>query len=143
DQFGPDDLCECEDCSSMTSPAAYLFDCLKLLQDGPRLNGRTPLDVLVARRPDLVRLALNCDNTETKLPFIDLVNEILERRVAPAWFQKFELARVAAADLGPGPASDSVRAAFAGKGWELSADAQVDVAVRDSSGVARAWHVLD
>ena len=141
-QFGSVDLCECEHCSSMTSPAAYLFDCLKLLQDAPRLNGRTPLDILVARRPDLVRLALNCDNTETRLPLIDLVNEILERQVAPAWFQKFELAH-AAADLGPGPVSDSVRAAFAGKGWELSADATADIAVRDSSGVARAWHVLD
>jgi hypothetical protein len=143
DQFGSVDLCECEHCSSMTSPAAYLFDCLKLLQDAPRPNGKTPLDVLVQRRPDLVRLALNCDNTETRLPFIDLVNEILERRVAPTWFQPFELENVTAADLSAGFASDVLRAAFASDSWELSQEAHVDIAVRNSSGNPSAWHVLD
>jgi sarcosine oxidase gamma subunit len=143
DQFGSVDLCECEHCSSMTSPAAYLFDCLKLLQDAPRQNGKTPLDVLVQRRPDLVRLALNCDNTETRLPFIDLVNEILERRVARGWFQPFELEKVAAADFAAGFASDALRAAFANDSWELSQEAHVDIAVRNPSGSAQAWHVLD
>ena len=35
-----------------------------------------------ARRPDLQELALSCANTNTTLPYIDIVNEILESYVA-------------------------------------------------------------
>jgi hypothetical protein len=37
-----------------------------------------PLDVLLQRRPDIEHLQLTCDNTNTVLPYIDLVNEVLE-----------------------------------------------------------------
>lgn len=37
-----------------------------------------PLDVLLSRRPDLQHLPLSCENTNTPLPYIDLVNETLE-----------------------------------------------------------------
>jgi hypothetical protein len=141
--FGAVDMCECEHCSSMISPAAYLVDCLKLLQDGVPLNGRTPLDVLVERRPDLVRLALICDNN-IRLPYVDLVNEILERAVARRWFVPFELAGLAAADLATGVATDTLKAAFlTGGSWALGADAWVGAVVRTPAGDARAWHVLD
>jgi hypothetical protein len=142
--FGSVDMCECEHCSSMISPAAYLFDCLKLLQDGPLVAGRTPLDVLLQRRPDLVRLGLTCDNTDTKMPYVDLVNEILERAVAPRWFQPFQLTTATAADLAAGIATDALRAAFLANGsWTLSANAQVDIVVRRPGGGVRTWHVLD
>ncbi len=42
----------------------------------------TPLDVLLSRRPDLQHLPLTCENTNTPLPYIDLVNETLEQYVA-------------------------------------------------------------
>jgi peptidoglycan hydrolase-like protein with peptidoglycan-binding domain len=42
----------------------------------------TPFDVLTARRPDLPELELTCENTNTVLPYIDVVNEILEYYVA-------------------------------------------------------------
>jgi hypothetical protein len=42
----------------------------------------TPLQVLLGRRPDLQHLPLTCENTNTPLPYIDLVNEILESFVA-------------------------------------------------------------
>lgn len=42
----------------------------------------TPLDVLLSRRPDLQHLPLTCENTNTPLPYIDLVNETLEYYVA-------------------------------------------------------------
>ena len=35
-------------------------------------------DVLLERRPDLGDIELSCENTTTPLPYIDLVNEILE-----------------------------------------------------------------
>lgn len=43
---------------------------------------RKPYAVLIARRPDLPNLQLTCENTNTALPYIDVVNEILEYYVA-------------------------------------------------------------
>ena len=42
----------------------------------------TPADRLFKRRPDLPNLALTCDNTNTPLPYVDVVNEILELHIA-------------------------------------------------------------
>jgi hypothetical protein len=43
---------------------------------------KTPYEVLIERRPDLPNLPLTCENTQTTLPYIDIVNEILEYYVA-------------------------------------------------------------
>ena len=48
----------------------------------PGGRGDNPQDVLLARRPDLQYLPLTCANTNTALPYIDLVNETLEYFVA-------------------------------------------------------------
>ena len=37
--------------------------------------------MLLGRRPDLADLPLTCENTLTPLPYIDLVNELLEARI--------------------------------------------------------------
>jgi hypothetical protein len=100
--FGSMDFCECEHCRSVLSPAAYLVDLLQFVdpeasawsdflavwkethgdQEYPHQSkdGKpmTPYDVLVERRPDLPYIALTCENTHTALPYIDIVNEILE-----------------------------------------------------------------
>jgi hypothetical protein len=84
--FGSMDFCECEDCRSVLSPAAYLVELLEFLRkSAPNRAGYTPLDVLIGkdikvpgRRPDLAALHLTCENTNTAMPYIDLVNEILE-----------------------------------------------------------------
>lgn len=92
--FGSLDYCECEHCRSVLSPAAYLVDLFQYLDpsdlewgnvlsawksdkgtDYPYLK---PYDVLTSRRPDLPNIALTCENTNTALPYIDVVNEILE-----------------------------------------------------------------
>ena len=39
-------------------------------------------DALFLRRPEIQYVGLSCDNTNTVIPYIDLVNEILERAVA-------------------------------------------------------------
>src|SRR5215813_13551600 len=174
--FGNLDFCQCEDCRSVLSPAAYFVDVLEFLrQSRANANGFTPLDVLVGqrkvsiiaspngateaagsivtittsaphnfaplswvdingvgvaayngtfqivsvptpntftyvnaafglagsgggnvvgvpsssqsqilngRRPDLVALPLTCENTNTAMPYIDLVTEILEYYIA-------------------------------------------------------------
>ena len=80
--FGSQDYCEVDSCTSILSPAAYLCDLLLWLRNHPQ-GGHTALDTLDGRRPDIRHLLLNCPNTETALPYIDLVNEVLADAVSP------------------------------------------------------------
>jgi Salmonella virulence plasmid 28.1kDa A protein len=87
--FGSLNSCQCKHCRSVHSPAAYLVDMLEFLKKVClRKNARGECvqnlqQVLFDRRPDLADLKLNCDNSNTPLPHIDLVNELLEKHVAP------------------------------------------------------------
>jgi ABC toxin N-terminal region/Neuraminidase-like domain/Putative peptidoglycan binding domain len=81
--FGSMDFCSCEECRSILSPAAYLVDLLLFLDQSPPPGGtKNPQQVLLGRRPDIEQLPLTCENTNTALPYIDLVNETLEYYVA-------------------------------------------------------------
>jgi len=99
--FGSIDYIECPHCRSVLSPAAYFVDILQCIDpDEPkwvnflagwksRHGGKDytdryakPIDVLQERRPDLFAMELTCENTLTALPYIDVVNEILEYYVA-------------------------------------------------------------
>ncbi|POX78163.1 peptidoglycan-binding protein, partial [Mycobacterium kansasii] len=83
--FGPLDVCDCAHCASVYGPAAYLADLLRFLDAHPsQVAGRTVREILTDRRPDLVTTKLNCPNTETAVPYIDLVCEILEAAVTGA-----------------------------------------------------------
>ncbi|WP_245784929.1 neuraminidase-like domain-containing protein [Geodermatophilus amargosae] len=88
--LGEQDFCACEHCRSVLGPAAYLVDLLHFLDIDDAswrampaaVRGElTPFQVLEARRPDLMNLPLTCENTTTELPYIDIVNEIMEHRV--------------------------------------------------------------
>ena len=77
--FGAAEMCECQHCRSWLSPAAYFVDLLLFLRKKhSTVQVKTPLDVLLSRRPDLEHLKLSCENTNTTLPYIDIVNEVLE-----------------------------------------------------------------
>jgi hypothetical protein len=77
--FGSLDYCSCSDCNSILSPAAYFVDLLHYLdQPAPSQGLHNPQSELFSRRPDLQYLALSCENTNTALPYIDIVNETLE-----------------------------------------------------------------
>lgn len=86
--FGSMDYCECEECTSVYSPAAYFVDLLQYLRNnnlfpknsntGQKGIAGTPLEQLFRRRPDLGCLELTCQNTNTVLPYIDLANEVME-----------------------------------------------------------------
>lgn len=85
--FGSMDFCTCADCRSVLSPAAYLVDLLDFIDQEPnaaeKAAGRlNPQSILLNRRPDIQHLPLTCENTNTALPYIDLVNETLEYYVA-------------------------------------------------------------
>ena len=73
--FGSLDYCACEHCRSMFSPAAYLVDLLSCLE---AVDAYT---AFYSRRGDIAHLELSCENTNTVLPYIDIVNEILEDAV--------------------------------------------------------------
>lgn len=83
--FGSLDYCGCSDCRSLYSPAAYLVDMLRFLGDKDAGTPGTAdaKEALLRRRGDLGGMLLSCDNTNTPLPYIDLVNELLEEAVAP------------------------------------------------------------
>ena len=77
--FGSPDLCECQQCRSVYGAAAYFVDLLRFLWRGDHnASDESPLDLLKARRPDLLELPLTCENTNTIIPYIDLGNEVME-----------------------------------------------------------------
>ncbi|MGD2086306.1 MAG: neuraminidase-like domain-containing protein [Candidatus Aminicenantes bacterium] len=80
--FGALDFCHCRHCRSVFSPAAYLADLLFFLEGTEDSRGFTELE---KRRPDIPHILLSCQNTNTSMPYIDLVNEILENAVSPHW----------------------------------------------------------
>jgi hypothetical protein len=81
--FGEMDYCACDHCRSILSPAAYLVDILHFIDRPPTEAGKqNPQSVLFERRPDVQHLPLTCENTNTALPYIDVVNETLEYFIA-------------------------------------------------------------
>ncbi|HEU4835000.1 MAG TPA: neuraminidase-like domain-containing protein, partial [Pyrinomonadaceae bacterium] len=142
--FGSLDLCECDQCQSVYSPAAYFVDILKFLGDGPFLGDKNPLQVLLERRPDLEHIELTCENTSTEMPYVDLTREIMERAVAKREFDIAEGADIATvlADLDAEKVPQSFRAIFASKGYPLTDKASVR---REPfmEFAPRAWVILD
>ena len=80
--LGSLDFCQCEDCRSVLSPAAYLVDVLHVIETDASGRSKPAYPALVERRPDIPNLPLTCENTNTVLPYIDIVNEIFEYYIA-------------------------------------------------------------
>jgi hypothetical protein len=85
--FGNQDYCDCEACKSILGPAAYFTDLMYFVDQNvskklfiPSLTSH-PL-YLKRRRPDLWTLALSCQNTNTEIPYLQVVNEVLEQYLA-------------------------------------------------------------
>ncbi|KAB8220807.1 hypothetical protein BDV33DRAFT_203017 [Aspergillus novoparasiticus] len=73
----------CDECITTTSAAAYfvwLLDKLKQIEflNESSENKSNLQEKLFQRRPDLKDLELTCANTKNLIPYIDLVNEVLE-----------------------------------------------------------------
>ncbi|KAL7904170.1 hypothetical protein GGI35DRAFT_490758 [Trichoderma velutinum] len=81
--FGGNDESLTEEWGTIYSPAAYFVDLLEYLKkcecllDKEKKKG-TALDYLFRKRPDLAKLDLTRENAESTLPYVDIVNEILE-----------------------------------------------------------------
>ncbi|KJK66680.1 hypothetical protein P875_00128007 [Aspergillus parasiticus SU-1] len=74
----------CVDCGSVLSPAAYYVYLLEELDKIKCGEKASLLDKLMERRADLGTLELSCSNTKIPIPYIDLVNEVLESALARA-----------------------------------------------------------
>ncbi|MDB6008334.1 MAG: hypothetical protein JWL65_584, partial [Gammaproteobacteria bacterium] len=120
--FQSGDLCDCEQCRSVLSPAAYFADLLMFLKD--RKSAKPPQtvkDILFNRRRDLGYLELNCENALTPIPYIDTVCEVMEDVVA-AGGNDLELAGFAAMPADPVIARKTVANAFAAEAIDLGGD---------------------
>ncbi|MEB3189249.1 MAG: Tc toxin subunit A, partial [Snowella sp.] len=94
--FGSLNYCECSECKSIFGPAAYLVDLLRIIDKAitvPNTTKVKPEDnipdglKLFDRRPDLAKIQLTCANTNNTVPYLQIVNQILEQTVGNA-FQK-------------------------------------------------------
>ena len=85
DLFGNQNFCKCKHCQSILSPGAYFVDLMRFIdkhitkpfftnnnRDNHPLNLKT-------RRPDLWTLPLTCENTDTRIRYLTIVNEVLEQ----------------------------------------------------------------
>ncbi|HEU4932652.1 MAG TPA: neuraminidase-like domain-containing protein, partial [Pyrinomonadaceae bacterium] len=139
--FGSLDICDCEQCQSVYSPAAYFVDILKFLGDGPKKSNLTPLQILFNRRPDLEHIELTCENTTTPVPYVDLTREIMEAAVKARSFIIAAGRDVSAelADLNAEKMPSSFPALFASQGYPVTDKASVRVDEDQTS----AWLILD
>ncbi|MFG3092814.1 neuraminidase-like domain-containing protein [Streptomyces antibioticus] len=144
--FGAGDMCACEECRSVHGAAAYLVDVLQFLKHRlvvdttttPAVTLKQAKDVLFARRPDLGDTDLSCPNTNTPMPYLDLVCELLEEAVAPDPGFGY------AGAVSEGVADTALLSALRGRGWAFGDGSVVsgpDLAggyvVRDTAAVAR------
>ncbi len=77
--FGNPIQCSCKECQSVYGAASYFVDLVEFLPKSLR-------QTLMSRRKDVLDMTLTCQNTNTLVPYIDLVNEILENLVAKQLF---------------------------------------------------------
>ncbi|WP_147323399.1 Tc toxin subunit A-related protein [Chitinophaga silvatica] len=78
--FGSLDYCSCPECKSIMGAAAYLTDLLRIIDKAiTKPNPDIPAGLSFNdRRPDISQIKLTCANTNNLVPYLQIVNEILE-----------------------------------------------------------------
>ena len=85
DLFGNQNYCRCKHCRSIFGPAAYFVDLMDFIDNHVSKSVFVEQDktnhplYLKNRRGDLWTLVLSCKNTDTRVPYLTIVNEVLER----------------------------------------------------------------
>ena len=85
--FGSLNYLECNECQSIFSPAAYFLDIMRITDEYITEPNISPVRTIPSRytleerRPDLFEMKLNCENTNTVIPYLQLVNEILKKNI--------------------------------------------------------------
>jgi hypothetical protein len=87
DLFGSQDYCSCSECQSILGAPAYFVDLMTFIEENLTSRvfrgkkAKNPLNLKV-RRPDLWKLPLTCDNTNTLVSYLDIINPTLENYIA-------------------------------------------------------------
>lgn len=83
DLFGSLNFCDCPDCQSILGPAAYLTDLQRLIEKAITVpnNLENSSRSFNARRPGISTLKLTCANTNNLIPYLQIVNEILQKNL--------------------------------------------------------------
>ena len=88
DIFGSLNYMGSNHCDSIFGPAAYFLDMMRIIDDYIiDFNSNKPKDLIPAawylakRRPDLFEMKLDCANTNNLIPYLQVVNEVIERRL--------------------------------------------------------------
>ncbi len=87
DLFGSLDYLICEHCGSVLGPAAYFVDLMRVTDQYITTPNKSTIPAgfsLKERRPDIFALPLTCENTDTVIPYLRVVNRVLEARLAAA-----------------------------------------------------------
>jgi hypothetical protein len=82
--FGGLDYLSCPPCRSILSPSAYFVDLMRVADEYVTEPNLTTIPAglqLSQRRPDLFELPLTCAATEEVVPYLKVVNGVLERRI--------------------------------------------------------------
>ena len=144
--FGSLNLCECPHCMSLCSPAAYLVYLLKHLDKQRVSETESALTYLLKRRLDLAFIEFTCDNTKTPMPYVDLVNEILERHCAERDFIFCNSALDPVDDIVRSLEQGEIHAALRAeleKSYVLTERASVRKDKVSDVTLFRAWEILD
>ncbi|NEQ34880.1 MAG: hypothetical protein F6K40_00565, partial [Okeania sp. SIO3I5] len=86
--FGSLDYLECEHCQSIFSQSAYFVNIMQIVDKyitdpNTKPNKTIPEGyTLEERRPDLFNLSLTCENIVTTIPYLEVVNDVIEKHIA-------------------------------------------------------------
>ncbi|MBN1552587.1 hypothetical protein JW979_14020, partial [bacterium] len=80
--FGNLDYSSADECRSVIAPAAYLTDIMNLKNWEYDSGNITKEDAVDDRREDISDILLDDENTKTEIPYLDIVNQIMENRIS-------------------------------------------------------------
>lgn len=98
--FGPMLNCDCEDCQSIYSPAAYFTDLMRVVTNYITQPTKK-IFTLNSRRPDLWSLPLDCNTAETEVSYLDIVNNILKQNLQLNYYQSRGVMQAIASSVYP------------------------------------------
>ena len=86
EMFGDLDYIDCDHCGSIFSPAGYFVDLMRLVEQYITIPNQSSIkaangQTLSERRPDLADIELTCENTNTPIPSLQIINGILEKQI--------------------------------------------------------------
>lgn len=92
--FGSLNYLACDHCGSIFGPAAYLFDLLRITERYVTAESRNLPEArkLRTRRPDLYELPLTCENTDSPIPTVTVVDEVLKKTLGAGVVRKLATA---------------------------------------------------